>query len=189
VVKLHLRAAPFEQVLNWAIAVAFVASVGTWAWYFQHRGAQAPSDPSTETYAIGEPFPDIGVSFQDSDQSLVMFVMSTCPVCTDSMPFYNEVQRTRDAVQAHLPLVAISFESQRALDGYLSAHAFHPDVARSVSPTVIKLRRTPTLLLVGRDQKVREVWRGRLSPERQEDLLKAALHLENPRAAPSLPDL
>jgi len=53
-----------------------------------------------------------------------------------------------------------------------AAHGFEPDQAVSVPQDSLRIDKTPTLLLVGRDSTISKVWNGALLPRDEEDVLR-----------------
>ena len=67
-------------------------------------------------------------------------------------------------------LVVIGFESQPVLDGYLAEHRFKPDRVVSVPVGSVRFQGTPTLALIESDGKIRTIWRGQLTSEREAEV-------------------
>lgn len=160
-----------EQILNRLIAVGAALCLGAWAWYFL-RPAAEPVNLLDEIYSEGEQLPAVpSFSVGDHEQSLIMFLSSGCPVCTDSMPFYRQLRERKDYTNSPVPIIALSFDAQTAFEGYLRQHQFVPDTLVSVDPRTFKNRRTPVLMLVDRQGTVQRVWRGRLAESTKGDIL------------------
>lgn len=160
-----------ERLLNLAIIACAVLVVVSWAWYFFGRAPMSsrPESISAEQYWPGDPFPRLeGLASSEPAPSLIIFLMSSCSVCRESMPFYRELSSTTRAERPRV--IAISFEPEASLRAYLDAHKFRPDVSLSVDPSQFRLRRSPTLLLVGADGNVQKVWVGRLSGSEQREV-------------------
>ncbi len=163
-----------ERMWNLALAVGIVACAGAWGW----RATQSTATVSLaeEVYVAGERMPAVpGVRFEEAEQTLVLFASSTCSVCTDTMPFYRELVERIEALPSHLPLAVISFEEHSRIAAYTNLHRLSPDIVASVSPQTFKLRRTPTLILVGPDAIVKNSWVGRVISDQKRAEIFAAV--------------
>jgi thiol-disulfide isomerase/thioredoxin len=149
----------FESVLNLLLAVACVAVTAVAIQRFLGPAPSAGDAP--QGYAVGERFPRIdGIDYSSSEQTLVMFLASTCRYCTESAPFYADLVQKRDP--RRLRLIAVGPEPAGVLHDYLQRHAVTVDSVASVAPDAIKARGTPTLVLVDRNGRVRAQWIGAL---------------------------
>lgn len=160
-----------ERAWNVALAVAALTCAGSWAWHGMNRAA-AP-DLRAEVYMPGERMPDLpGVTFGAREEPLVLFASSTCPACSDSMPFYRDLARRIRALPSRPFFAVVGFEDERTLGNYLTAQQLRPDAFASVSSAAFKLRRTPTLLRVGPDGVVKNYWIGRVSESRADEIFQ-----------------
>jgi thioredoxin-related protein len=123
-------------------------------------------------YQPGETIEVPGVDFSVADQTLVLVVRKGCGWCERSMPFYREItanksltERTRLVAAAPDP-VAVSIED-------LAKSGVRFEQVVQVSLGQVRVRGTPTAILVGQDGKVRKIWPGWLSDERQQEVLSA----------------
>lgn len=166
-----------ERRWNVALAIAILACAGAWGYRF--LSVSDPRDASAGVYVTGETVPEFsGFRYADQGRTLVLFASSTCPACTDSMPLYRELADRTRRTSPPIPFVVISFDPPATLDAYLTEHRLAPTASASVSHELFKLRRTPTLMLVGRDGTVIHYWVGRASDEREQEIL-SALDLAN----------
>lgn len=159
-----------ERRWNVALAIAVLACAGAWG-YRLLIGAR-PSEVNAGVYVTGETLPEFsGFRYGDQERTLVLFASSSCPACTDSMPLYRELVERMKTTSSPIPFVVISFDPPATLDAYLAEHRLAPKASASVSHERFKLRRTPTLMLVGRDGAVVNYWVGRASDERKREIL------------------
>jgi hypothetical protein len=109
----------------------------------------------------------LDVDWKQSNQTLVLAISSTCHFCTDSAVFYQAlVQSKKNArVVAVLPQPV---EEGRA---YLEKLGVSVDEIRQLPLDEIGVRGTPTLLLVDTSGVVKDFWVGKLSPEKETDVL------------------
>lgn len=109
-----------------------------------------------------------GVDFTKPSATLVIFVREDCATCTSSMEFYKSLTSTEHRAR----IVAMSYDAPETLSKYLAAHGFEPDQAVSVPQDSLRIDKTPTLLIVGRDSTISKVWNGALLPRDEEDVLR-----------------
>jgi hypothetical protein len=87
------------------------------------------------------------------------------------MPFYRRLASgTRRA-----RIVVFGAQTEATLHAYLQENAFKPDQVLRAKAGELKFYATPTLAVVGRDGKVRGVWRGRLDDKREREV-ELAIH-------------
>ncbi len=126
-------------------------------------------------YQVGEKlaagFP---VDFSQSPQTLLLMLSSKCQYCSESLPFYHDVLSAQQANPRVTRLVALGTEDKASLAQYLTQHGLTFDDVVSVSLDKIKLRGTPTLVLVDRLGTVKAVWPGFITDDqRKQEVLKA----------------
>lgn len=95
-------------------------------------GAISPAVTQSREVRIGDRLPTGPLGLSVADQTLLLFLRSTCVYCTASMPFYARVSEERQRSEASLRLVAVSSEPQPVLDAYLKQHGVAVDKAVSV---------------------------------------------------------
>jgi hypothetical protein len=102
--------------------------------------------------------------------TLVLALSPNCKYCTDSMPFYRE--KLSDAND--LSVVVVGLETADELRAYTRAHGLRVSNHRQIKPQQLRLRSTPTLLLVSPNRQLHTIWTGMLS-QRGEEVLLASL--------------
>ena len=106
-----------------------------------------------------EAIPD--VRYDRSQKTVILYVKSTCPYCTASMPFYNRLSAS--ATKTGTRIIAVSSETTDTLKQYLDNH--HLRVDQVVGGFSGKAMGTPTLLVVDRSGTVRGAWFGQQRAE------------------------
>ncbi len=141
-------------------------------------GAQAASSAASrvpETYGPGDLVPSIAdYSYQSATATLVLAVRSTCPYCTESMPFYRQLADSVRGTGGKVKLLAVSTEPATTVVDYFKAHAVDIEVVRTVPEGQLVIPGTPTLLLVDSEGRVRDRWVG-MQPREQEEVILAAI--------------
>lgn len=131
------------------------------------------AQPPPLAYQRGDAMPALqDFSYADRDATMLMVLRSTCVYCTRSMPFYERLaeQARRDD---RITLVGVSTDPEPVLAGYLSDHKVELDVLRSIRGGELAVPGTPTLILVGRDGRVRGTWVGLQNEEGEREILRS----------------
>lgn len=121
----------------------------------------------------GQVFPAIAnVNYGKADTTLVLALNTQCKFCRESLPFYRKLLSTPSA--SSQIQIAIIFPNpdnevrEFVEQAKLSAHAIGgQDFSK------FHIDGTPTVILVGRDGKVRESWTGELSAAGEKEVLSA----------------
>ena len=100
-----------------------------------------------------------------------MLALSTgCHFCTESASFYKELVQKR-AKQGNIRLIAVLPQPVDAGRKYLSDLGIAVDDVRQLAPNSLGVHGTPTLLLVNKDGVVTDSWRGKLSPDKELEVM------------------
>jgi hypothetical protein len=142
-----------------AVLVAFVAVKRFWLSGGEVTGVSAGSRISIP-----------GVDWRQNGESLVIALSPRCHFCTESAPFYQRlVKESAASPGAHL--VGVFPEQAENGEQYLAGLGVHlPEVRRGQFPKM-GIEATPTLLLVNQEGVVSHVWIGKLTPEKEADVL------------------
>jgi len=110
-------------------------------------------------------------------RALILVFDSKCPFCNASMSFYRKLRKQlqRDAV---LKLVAVSVEPASISGPHLASHGLDVDNLITISADLLKIRGTPTLLLVI-NGRIQRLWVGKLTGGAEVELLNEVSHLSN----------
>jgi len=126
---------------------------------------QAPTGPAAGTQ-IALP----GVSWSDSDETVVLALSNKCHFCTESAPFYQKLTREL-ADQKKVRVLAVfpqdTSEGRKYLDGL---NVPITEVAQATLDS-LGVRGTPTLVIVDKNGTVQQSWVGRLTAERETEVL------------------
>lgn len=110
------------------------------------------------------------VDWKRNGQTLVLVLSTGCRYCTESASFYKELVQKR-AKQGNIRLVAILPQPVDASRKYLSDLGIAVDDVRQVPPNSLGVRGTPTLLLVNKDGVVTDSWQGKLTPDKELEVM------------------
>lgn len=160
----------FEALANVSTVVIAVCAL----WIATTRGQSVASGPPpAPAYKVGDVFSGVqGLRLADSERTLLIAVKSDCKFCTASMPLYREIIAQRSARNSHLRVVVVAPGNDTGFEGYLATHGLKADEALTFTPGALKVRGTPTLLLLDSAGQVKQVWEGAVSGGAEEALLK-----------------
>jgi len=126
--------------------------------------------PDSEQPNIGAKLSVPDMDWSKSNKNLLLVLSDTCKYCTESAPFYQHLVQERTRRES-FRLTAIF--PQAVSDGrkYLSGLGVSIDDVRQLSPGAIRIRGTPSLLLVNNAGVVTDEWVGKLPPEKEAEVL------------------
>jgi hypothetical protein len=111
-----------------------------------------------------------GLDWNKGDQTLLMVLSVNCHYCTESTPFYQRLVQQK-AEREDIRLVAILPQSTGEAQKYLNDHGVSVDEVRQAVPGAAYANATPTLILVDRTGLVVESWVGKLSTQKEAEVL------------------
>lgn len=151
------------------VAIVVVAVTLTVVIYQNHYRPQIhSSQPEIE---LGASIPLKNVNWTASDFTLVLALSTRCHFCTESAPFYQElVSRISGSQKIHM--TAIFPQSTSEGREYLQTLGIGITDIQQHELSSIPVAGTPTLLLVDRQGRLIQKWRGKLKPQHQADILQ-----------------
>ena len=105
--------------------------------------------------------------------TVILLANSTCPFCTESMPFYSTLAHLRSSSGSSLVrLVAVSAEDETTTTDYFASNGV--PIASPVSSTqsVVTQALTPTLIVVDAQRNIKGSFVGRLSQRGEAEVLR-----------------
>jgi thiol-disulfide isomerase/thioredoxin len=160
-----------ELAANLAIiVVAILLTVGLIRTYF-FRPTTPPRPSAPAGIQTGEKLSLPGVDWTASEQTLVMALSTTCHFCTDSAPFYQRLSQER-ARSLNLRLIAVFPQVNQESEAYLKGLAVKVDNVRQSELASLGVNGTPTLILLNKQGVVEDFWRGKLSDDKQAEVLR-----------------
>jgi thioredoxin-related protein len=155
-----------EMFANIAIILVAIALVVVLAKRYVFTGPTSESPQPN----IGAKLSVPGIDWSKNNKNLVLLLSDSCKYCTESAPFYQRLVQERAQRQTfHL----IATFPQPVSEGrkYLNGLGVGIDDVVEVSPRAIRIRGTPTLLLVNSAGVVTDEWLGKLPPEKETEVL------------------
>ena len=129
-----------------------------------------PTDPG-ENVKVGSRIYLRDINWSQSQRNLVLVLQKGCHFCTESGPFYQHLTRETTAV-ANVRLIAALPQDVGEASQYLSNLGVTVNEIRQAPPSSLGVRGTPTLLLVDNTGTITDVWIGKLSPDREAEVLR-----------------
>jgi hypothetical protein len=123
-------------------------------------------------YQAGEQIQVRGVDFATTDRTLLLVVRQGCRFCDESMPFYRKLG-TDSAVTARTRIVLVAPDDESVSREELARHGVQVAQVVTVPLGDLKVRGTPTAIIVNRTGTVQRVLTGRLDDAGQEALVEA----------------
>lgn len=111
------------------------------------------------------------VDWSTSRQTLVMALSTQCHFCTESAPFYQRLAQ-QHADKLNLRLIALFPQPTSVSEKYLKELSVNVDDIRQSTFESLGVNGTPTLILVNNQGIIEGSWRGRLTPEREAEVLR-----------------
>jgi thiol-disulfide isomerase/thioredoxin len=131
----------------------------------ERPNSTGPSGP-----AAGSQISLPGINFSDSDETVVLALSDKCHFCTESAPFYQRLTQEL-AASKKVRVVAVFPQEVDAGKKYLDGLKVPiTDVAQATLNT-FGVRGTPTLMVVDKNGTVQQTWVGKLTPERETEVL------------------
>lgn len=157
-----------ELAANLAIVIVVVAIVGVLAYkYFSVTPAELPDFVEV---AAGEQLELPGIDWTHNKQTLVVAISADCKFCVESTPFYQKLSgKLADSRTAKL--VAVFPHSVEIGRAFLQEHSLAIDHVMQADLMSARIRGTPNIYLVDERGAIKNVWIGKLSPEKEADVL------------------
>jgi peroxiredoxin len=114
-----------------------------------------------------------GVNWNGNGRTLILVLSTHCHFCTESAPFFRHI---RESAGKDVKLVGVLPQPVAESESYLTKEGLQLDEVRQGSLENVGVEGTPTMLLVDRNGIVRQTWVGKLSPDKQDEALKAIAH-------------
>jgi peroxiredoxin len=145
-----------SQIAILVVAVVFIAAKA----YDFNRPAVPTQTPN---YKAGDRVDPVALGTDKARLTLVMATASTCRYCTQSLDFYSKL--TKKAGELGVRVVGVTSEDIATNAKYLSDAKVSVAEVVGSADTKLRIRGTPTLLLLRANGEVVQAWHGKLTPE------------------------
>lgn len=158
-----------HQAGNWIVNAAIVVVAACFVILTVSKIRERQAGPLPQQLHVGDPIllpPDLR-----GQPVLLVALQTDCHFCEESMPFYKSINERSNSLNAHL--LFIFPESAAAGRVVLSEHGVVARDVRQMDFANLKIAGTPTVLLLSADGHVNDLWVGKLSEARQEQVQQA----------------
>lgn len=123
---------------------------------------------------VGEPLTKVKeIDWSRHDRTLVLALRVGCRFCEDSMPFYNRLATMRNAGQPNAEIVAAFPEDTTTVREYTNSLGLTVESFANIPLKKLNAPATPTLILVDRNGRVIKSWLGKLTADREREVIDA----------------
>lgn len=157
------------------ITVVTIAATGGDLFIRRYVNDSAPSIPlrSLEPGSRVAIIP--GHPWEKSSYTLVLGLRLGCPYCEASMPFYQRLIQLERSGKLRTHIIAVFPDPGERLFRILPDGLTGADVIAGVTLGNIGIRSTPTVMVIAADSTLLNVWRGQLSDDGEEEVLRAVM--------------
>jgi hypothetical protein len=131
-----------------------------------------PRDKSREAIAtpLGEKVAIPNVEWGQKKKTVILALQEGCRYCSDSASFYQQL--AKEAEKRAIQIVAVLPQPVEKSESYLESLKIPINTIRQASFPSIGIRGTPTILLVDTEGKVTDSWVGKLSLDKEKEVLE-----------------
>ena len=159
-----------ELVANIAIVLVAITLIAVLAKRFIFSdGSQNKATDQIQSN-VGARVAQLDIDWSKNDKNLLLVLSNSCRYCTESAPFYKRLVQERTKRDT-FRLTAVLPQPVDEGRSYLNGLGVAIDDIKQLSPGAIRIRGTPTLLLVNSVGVVTEEWLGKLPPEKENEVL------------------
>jgi hypothetical protein len=108
--------------------------------------------------------------YQSSPYTIVLFARASCGACQTAQPFFKQLA---SGLKGRAVVVLAGGEEERDADAEFGRAIGLKDPAIRVAPAGLKVRATPTLVLINQRGEILGAWEGVGPPEQQTTIAKA----------------
>jgi hypothetical protein len=160
------------RATNVAIILACLLLTGSWARnYFLSSKPDPRIQPDIPKGAKVNLPGLIPGSQQSALPTLVLVLSKNCHFCTESAPFYQKLTAFKNSFPQGLRFIAVLPESKDEAENYLKEYGIRADAVLSMSISQIGAQGTPALVLLDGQNKLEEIWVGKLSNSQEEQVM------------------
>jgi RNA polymerase sigma-70 factor, ECF subfamily len=109
---------------------------------------------------------------QPAMPTLVLALSKNCHFCQESVGFYQKLAAFKNSSPQGLRLVAVLPQSKEEAESYLKEQKIEVDEVVSLEITKLGVLGTPTLLLLDGQNKLEELWVGKLNDSQESEVIE-----------------
>ncbi|HEX8369579.1 MAG TPA: redoxin family protein [Pyrinomonadaceae bacterium] len=130
----------------------------------------AVSPPAAQVTPVGKAVPLEGINWKENKKTLVLYISTTCRYCNESSPFYKLLAEKYSS-DKNIKLIAVLPQPVDESKEHLKDLGINIGEVYNSQLKSIGVIATPTLLLVNDSGVVLEYWRGKLTSQRESEVL------------------
>jgi hypothetical protein len=163
-----------EKATNVAIILACAFLVGTLArnYYLSPQSVAPHPLPEIQKGAVVKLPRAETAGQQPATPTLVLALSKNCHFCQESVGFYQKLTAFKNSSPQGLRMVAVLPEKQEEAEIYLREHRIGVDEVISMEVTKLGVSGTPTLLLLDGENKLEELWVGKLDESEESQVIE-----------------
>jgi hypothetical protein len=166
-----------DTTVNVVTLIAGVAILGT----LVARAVTPVAKPIvTQPFQVGEHVPQFrGLNFARAKRTLLMVVRQDCKFCGESIPFYRRLPRSGPVTLGgtqETQLVVLTEDDLNTARHFVEGNSLMLDAVVAIPParrSDLRVKGTPTLLLVDSAGTIKKIWIGKLSENREREVIDA----------------
>jgi thiol-disulfide isomerase/thioredoxin len=171
-----------EIAANLSLTIVAIVGAGVLVRNYLLRPAPAPisnaneaavSKPSTaeiQQSLEGAHLSIQGINWDESNETVLLALSNKCHFCSESAPFYQKLAQNL-AARKDVRVIAVFPQTVDEAKKYLDGLGVPVADVRQASLGSIGVKGTPTLMIVDKTGTVKQAWMGRLSVERESEVL------------------
>jgi hypothetical protein len=157
-----------EVLANVAIIVVAILLAAVLARNYLFGGA---GRPNRDTLTPGKKLSIDGVDWAKNDRTLLLVVAKNCHFCSESAPFYQRLDLEVSQGSDVKLLAIVPHDVQQGRE-YLDGLKVRVDDVKQADINSMGIGGTPTVVMVGSDGVVKNVWTGKLPPETESQVIE-----------------
>jgi len=162
------RTERFVKQLSLAATIAFTLTLATTvaivAWPRVAHALGIKPKPAVMPYVAGGQIDTPADWYHSSEYTLVLFARASCGACEKAQPYLRQLV---EFLGGRAAVVVAGGADTRAEDAAFAKSIGVPETAARTTPAGLRVRSTPTLVLVNRQGAILASWEGVGPPEKQ----------------------
>ena len=122
--------------------------------------------------SVGTKFAMQDVNWKAKEKNIVFALSTTCHFCSESADFYRQISAV--CKEKNIRTIAVFPQDAAAGEEYAKKLGLQFDEVRQASLSGLEINGTPTLLMIDNGGLVRNVWVGKLSTQKEKEVLAKA---------------
>jgi hypothetical protein len=159
-----------EKITNIAIIAACASLIGYLAWNYYRSSRPLPG--RAPEIAKGTEIKLPGTALANPQPTLVLALSKNCRFCHESVGFYQKLTAFKKSYPQGLRMVAVLPEKREEAESYLKENQIGVDDVVSMETKKLGVRGTPTLLLLDGQNKLEEIWAGKLNDPQETQVIE-----------------